>query len=320
MGGTHARAFAKLPDVQVAAVSSRGQAKAEKLAAELGARATTDDYSIIEDPSIDVISNTLPTHLHPEFTIAALNAGKHVLLEKPFALTAADCDSIIAAHDQSGKTLMLAHVVRFWPEYVAMIELIHSGKLGKPLSAVATRLSVPPGWADWFNDPSLSGGAVLDLSIHDMETLNWVMGKPTSIYARGHQAAPNLWNHIHAEVNYDGGAQAFVEGSELMPQGYPFTAGLRVLCERGVAEFRFRAGGASVEMGGGSQLVVYEAGESYTPPIPEGDGYERQIAYFVECVRSGKTPEHGTPEQGRLAVKMCNAARQSMETGNIIPL
>ena len=73
--------------------------------------------AIIDDPSIDAISNTLPTHLHAEYTVAALKAGKHVLLEKPFALTAAGCDGMIAAQKESGKVLLVAHVLRFWGEY-----------------------------------------------------------------------------------------------------------------------------------------------------------------------------------------------------------
>ncbi|MBL8580744.1 MAG: Gfo/Idh/MocA family oxidoreductase, partial [Rhizobiaceae bacterium] len=262
MGGTHARAFAKLPDVQVVAVSSRSQDKATKLAAEVGATATTDDLAIIDDPSIDAISNTLPTTLHRDLTVAALRAGKHVLLEKPFALNDEDCAAMMAAEVASGKHLMLAHVVRFWPEYEVLAKIVHSGKLGKPLAAIASRLSVLPGWADWFADPALSGGAVMDLMIHDFDALNWVMGKPKSIYARGQEAAPGLWNHVHCMIDY-GDAHGFAEGSEMMPKDYPFSCGLSVLCEGGKVEFGFKAGGVSVEMGGGSQLVVYEPGKSY---------------------------------------------------------
>src|SRR5918911_42516 len=120
MGGTHARAYAKVPGVEVVAVSSRHLDKAEKLAREVGARATIDDRTIVEDPTIDAISNTLPTHLHPQSTIAALNAGKHVLLEKPFALTAPECDGMIAAANASGRILMVAHVLRFWGGYVEL--------------------------------------------------------------------------------------------------------------------------------------------------------------------------------------------------------
>lgn len=319
MGGTHARAFAKLPDVQVVAVSSRGMEKAEKLAGEVGARATTDDMVVINDPSVEVVSITLPTHLHPQYTIAALEAGKHVLLEKPFALTAAECDSIMEAQRQSGKLLMIAHVLRFWPEYVALVDLVHSGAFGKPLSVVATRLSVPPGWADWFHDPTLSGGPVLDLMIHDLDALNWVLGEPQSIYARGQQAKPGLWTYIQTIVDY-GHTQGTIEADGMLPADYPFTCSLKVRCERASVEFVFRAGGVSVEMGGGSRLIVYESGRAYQPEVKAGDLFERQIAYFVECVYTQTPPKMGTPEQGRLAVKMANAARQSLETGVIVPL
>ncbi len=319
MGSTHARAFAKMPDVQVAVVSSRSLDKASRLAQEVGARATANDWEIVEDPSLDAVSITLPTHLHPQFAIAALKAGKHVLLEKPFGLTVADCDAIMDAHRASSGILMIAHVLRFWPEYVKLVEIVHSGALGRPLSAVASRLSAPPGWADWFKDPALSGGAVLDLVVHDFDALNWVFGSPKTVYARGHQAAPGLWNDVHAIVDY-GDAQGTIDGSEFLPAEYPFTCSLKIQCERGVGEFLFRAGGASIEQGGGSRLVIYEPGRAYVPEVEAGDAYERQIAYFVDCVRSRRAPSLGTPEQARLAVHLANAARRSLETGAVVPL
>ncbi|MFL5258710.1 MAG: Gfo/Idh/MocA family protein, partial [Hyphomicrobiales bacterium] len=303
----------------IAAVSSRRLEKAEKLASEVGGRATIDDRSIIEDPAIDVISNTLPTHLHPETTIAALEAGKHVLLEKPLALTTADCEGMIAKAEETGRTLMVAHVLRFWGEYVSLVEVVQSGRLGNPISAVATRLSQLPAWADWFRDPAWSGGAVLDLAVHDFDAANWLFGNPRSVYARGRELEPGLWNDIHALVDY-GSVNAVVEGSEFMPQGYPFTCGLKVLCEGGVVEFMFRAGGVSVEMGGGSSLMVHEASKAYSLAAKPGDPYENQIAYFVECVRNERTPALGTAEQARLAVATANAARRSLETGMVVPL
>src|SRR5215218_1855535 len=118
--------------------------KAENLPPEAGARPATDDMAIINDPSIDAISNTLPTHLHLQYTIAALQAGKHVLLEKPFGLNVVECDAMMAAGEKANKSLMIAQVLRFWPEYVALVDFVHSGAIGKPLSAVASRLSVPP--------------------------------------------------------------------------------------------------------------------------------------------------------------------------------
>jgi UDP-N-acetylglucosamine 3-dehydrogenase len=319
MGVTHAHAFAKLPDVHIVAVSSRTKEKAEKLAQEVGARATTDDMAIVNDPSIEVISNTLPTHLHPRFTIAALHAGKHVLLEKPFGLDVAACDAIIQAHQRSGKILMVAHVLRFWPEYVALIDFVHSGAIGKPLSAVASRLSVEPGWASWFLDPDLSGGAVLDLMVHDMDVLNWLFGQPRSVYARGHEAKPRLWNQVLTIVDY-GATHGSIEGCEMMPKDYPFTSTLKVLCEGGSVEYVFQAGGVRVDMGTDSLVMVREPGRAYRLETEGDDGYEKQIAYFVDCVKSNRPPAIGTPEQARLAVKLSNATRQSLETGSVVSL
>jgi predicted dehydrogenase len=317
MGKTHALAFAKLPDVQVVAVSSRSLDKAQKLAAEVGATATTEEMAILQDPTIDAISNTLPTHLHKQFTVAALQAGKHVLLEKPFALNVADCDAMIRAQKKSGKLLMIAHVLRFWPEYVALERFVQSGAIGKPISAVASRLSQRPDWADWFGNPDESGGAVLDLLIHDLDALNWLLGKPKTVYARGWETRRGSWDHILTLVDY-GKAQGLIEGSEFVPPGYPFTMSLQVLCERGRVEFLSRAGGVSVEMPGGVSLTVYEQDRAFPLASEEGDAYERQIAYFVECVRHNRQPELGTPQQARLAVAASNAARASLEKGKVI--
>jgi UDP-N-acetylglucosamine 3-dehydrogenase len=319
MGKTHARAFAKLPDVRVVAVSSRSLDKAQRLAAEVGAQPTTDDLAIIQDPTIDAISNTLPTHLHKQYTVAALQAGKHVLLEKPFALNVADCDIMIRAQKKSGKYLMIAHVLRFWPEYIALERFVQSGAIGKPISAVASRLSQRPDWADWFGNPDESGGAVLDLLIHDLDALNWIFGKPKTVYARGRETSRGSWDHILTIVDY-GKAQGLIEGSEFMPAGYPFTMSLQVLCERGRVEFMFRAGGVSVEMGGGATLTAYAEDRAFPLESVAGDAYERQAAYFVECVRQNRQPELGTPPQARVAVAASNAARESLEKGKVVPV
>lgn len=318
MGGTHARAYAKLPDVKVVAVSSRAEDKAAKLAAEVGAKAVTDDMVIINDPSIDAISITLPTYLHKSYTVAALQAGKHVLVEKPFGLTVAECDEMMRAQAQSGKFLMVAQVLRFWPQYVAIAKLLESGKLGAPLSAIATRLTQAPAWSSWFTEPDLSGGPVLDLQIHDIDALNWMLGQPKSVYARGYESKPGSWDHMLTIIDY-GSAQGSIENSEILPTGYPFTMSLKIYCQGGVVEFNFKAGGVSVEMGGGvDSLTVYEPGNSYVLAAPGGDAWETQVAYFVDCVRNNRAPALGTPAQARLAVAIANAARQSMESGQVV--
>lgn len=321
MGRTHARAFAKLPGVQVTTVSSRHLEKAEAVAYEVGASATTDDASIIADPRIDAVAITLPTHLHKEYAIAALRAGKPVLLEKPFAMTTAECNEIIAARDASGTPLMVGHTLRFWPEYVTLVNVVQRGELGRPLSAVAGRLGSAPDWSSWFADPALSGGAVLDLMIHDLDALNWLLGQPKTIYARGLEAGepakPGLWNHVQALINF-GDSMGSVEASHFYPKTRPFTMLLRVLCENGSAELNLVSG-----RNGEPRLMAYDAERAIALPIaPEnaGDPYEKMIAYFIEVVHGRRPLTLGTPEQARLAVACSNAVRLSLERGTTVAL
>lgn len=323
MGGTHARGYAKIDGVKIAAISSRSLANAKKLTDELGGRATTDDISILQDPEIDAVSIALPTYLHKPMLLAALHAGKHVLLEKPFALTVADCDEMIAVWQQSGKILMIGQTLRFWPEYVALVEFVQSGALGRPLSAVATRLSQRPAWSSWFTQPDKSGGPVLDLMIHDLDLLNWLFGEAKSVYARGQQGDAGSWNHMLTTVDYGSGS-GMIEASSLLPSGYPFSMSLAVLCESGRVEYQFKAGGVSVEEGSGlNSLMVYEPGRSYeleTKPAVNGDAWSAEVAYFVDCVRKQTQTEIGSPYQARTAVALANCARTSLDSGEIVAL
>ena len=322
MGATHARAYAHVPGVRVAGIASRSADKAAALAAEVGARAYADALALLDDPSIGAVSIALPTLLHREVAVAALEAGKHVLVEKPMGLTLADCDAMIEAAARYGRLLMVAHVLRFWPEYLAVAGLLRSGALGKPLSATAFRLMGQGGAASWFADPEVSGGAVLDLHIHDLDGFNWLFGRPLTVYSRGQRGQGGAWDHVLTTVDY-GEVQCVAEGSALRPHGYPFTMGLWVTGARGSVEFAFRAGGVQVDSrdAGESRITLFEP--DLVPrdiPSPGGDGYLNEITYFVECVRSGHAPLDGSVEQGRLAVAMALAARRSLETGEVARL
>lgn len=317
MGQTHARAFAKLPDVKIVGISSRTVQKAQALALEVNAEATTDDMALATDPRVDAVSNTLPTHLHKKFTVAALNAGKHVLLEKPFALTLAGCDAMMRAQKKSKRVLMVAHVLRFWAEYEALVELVQSGALGKPRSATAARLARRAREFTWFRDPKLSGGAVMDLMIHDFDMLNLLFGAPQTIFARGRKSKYGAWDHAQATIEYRS-ASAIVQGSVLMPETFPFTMKLNVQCENGAVEYTFRAGGATVYEQGEISLRVFTPEKTYTLDCSPHNAYEKQIAYFVDCVRQGKQPLHGTPAQARRAIALSLAARKALETKRIV--
>ena len=317
MGTTHGHAYTQIPGVQVAAVFDRNLDKAEQLAQEISSRVVKDFARILNDSSVDVIDITLPTPFHPDFAIRAFEAGKHVILEKPIALSLSDADAILEAAHRSGKFLMAAHVIRFWPEYMAMLEIIQSGRIGKPLIATAYRLSNMPQWADWFRDPQQFGGAVLDLQIHDLDFMNLLFGKPINVNAIGVQDETSGWNHVITQLEYPEG-RASVEASCIMPRDFPFTAGLRVLCEGGVLEYHFRGGGASFEQGQPiSYLLLHEPGQpSQSIHFPPGDGYLNELKYFIRCVEFNTPPDRITPSEARLAVETALLSRQALEEGN----
>jgi predicted dehydrogenase len=317
MGTTHARAYARQPGVRVSGVWSRDPAKAAALAAETGARACADLQALLDDPAIDAVSITLPTHLHPTWAIRALEAGKHVLVEKPMALSLSECDAMIRAQVRTGRVLMIAHVLRFWPEYMAVHDYVNSGTLGPPLSITAYRLlgrSAPSGW---YEDPAQSGGACRMNSHNAQATCNWFFGAPRTVYARGRRGPTGAWQHALTVLDY-GNVQGFAEGSAIRPEGYPLTMGMWVTCEGGTIEFAFRAGG--VQVTAGTRLVRDHA----YPETPRYSrtGRSRRRRLENEIANSWRASGRPQPINGtrRSAAGSGDALRRSLETGEVVRL
>jgi predicted dehydrogenase len=318
MGGTHARAYGTMPDVDIAAIYAHSGARAEPLAAELGSIWTDDLDRLLSDPSIDAIDVCLPTTEHRSAAEAAIAAGKHVMVEKPLALTLADADALVTAAGTTDRVVMVAHVLRFWPEYVELHRIVSSGDLGRPLSAVATRRQPFPAWSALFARSDLTGGAVVDMMIHDYDALNWLFGAPRSVVSQGHKnPRSGGWDQTQVLIDYGDGS-AVTDGGMTMPDSYPFSSSLQVLCERGAIEYHFRAGGRSVEMGAGTNdLFLYpQTGDPVRLDVPQADPYTAECAYFIECVRSGRPAERATPADARLALRVALAARRSLDSGH----
>jgi predicted dehydrogenase len=316
MASAHAGNYAAMGDrVRVKTVASKGEARAAKVAEKLGAAAGTDLQAVLADPEIDAVDICLPTPLHRELADAAFAAGKHVFLEKPIALSVEDADAIIRAAEASGRILMVGMVLRFWPEYVELQRRVSAGELGKPVAATTYRLSPPADWNDWMADPAQSGGTAVDLMIHDLDQLNWLLGTPRRVYAQ--EPAPG---HVVAVVEYDGAA-AHVEASMAMPKSYPFSSNIRVLCEGGVAEYGFSA--APAEDGGNIGAVTAARGlrlfptdgEPVTVPVESTDPWGPELDAFVRCVEAGDQPAEGTGEQAREALRVALAVNRSIASG-----
>jgi predicted dehydrogenase len=309
MARTHAASYAALGDrAQVRVVCALDGAEA--IAAELGAEVSDDWEAAVAAPGIDAVDVCLPTPLHRPVVMRALAAGRHVLLEKPIALTLEDADAIGAAASAAGRVLMVGHVLRYFPEVVEMRRLIESGELGRPLSATALRLSPPPDWNEWMQDPARSGGVLVDMMVHDFDILNALLGP-----ARRVQAAMSAGGrHVQMLVEHEAGSAA-VEGSHAMPASFPFTAGLRVLCENGVLDHRFIAGaGDEVADAMQSVLGIHPADGEARRFHEARDPWGAQIEHFLDCVETGSEPRDGSFAQARAALAVALAARRSAET------
>ena len=324
MGSTHARAFHALPEVEIAAIYAPSGQRATPLATEVGSVWTDDLDRLLADPQIDAIDICLPTPEHRAVTEAALDAGKHVLLEKPIALTMFDADALVARATSVGRVVMVAHVLRFWPEYVEIQRRVAAGELGRPRSGLATRRQPFPAWSALFARADLTGGAVIDMMIHDIDALNWVFGTPRAVTARGDRnPRSGGWDQVQLLIDYDG-ASAVVDGGMTMPDSYPFSSRLEVLGERGALEYHFRAGGRSVEMADGAglnDLTFYPESSDPVRLEPEQhDPYAAEIAYFVDCVSTGRPADRATPSDARLALRVALAARESLDGGGMVEL
>jgi len=319
MGSTHARALHAIPDVRIASICGQSAERAKPLAEELGTSWSTDLYAILMDPAIDAVDICLPGPQHREVTELALAQGKHILLEKPITLTLEDANALVALSEPSTQVVMIAHVLRFWPEYVALQADVASGRFGAPIQALAIRRQAFPAWSSLFGQADLTGGAVLDMMIHDYDVLNWILGTPRTVTARGtRNPKSGGYDQVQVLIDY-GHASAVVEGGMMMPESYPFSSTLEVLCQTGALEYHFQAGGRSVEMGVGRNEYrrFPNTGDPETVAVAQHDPYAAELEYWVDCIRHGLEPERATPADATMALRVAVAARASIEAGGL---
>ncbi len=313
MGSTHADAFGKLKGVELTAVCthnlrtlsgdlqfSGGNLKREAAARDFSnVRQCSDWGDIVRDPELDAIDICLPTDLHASVAIAAMRAGKHVLCEKPLALTAVDCDRMISEAEESHRVLMTAQVLRFWPAYMYLEGFVRSREYGAIMSATFIRRCGLPDWSRWLTDESRSGGAVLDLLIHDIDQALWLFGEPDRV------AAKTL-----GPVDTIAASLIYRDGPEVRIQGGWFAAGTPLSMT-----FQVRAERAEVELTSQGLYLSNQAGERKQMELDGADPYETELAYFAECCRENRRPERCMPEESANAVKLALLMKQSRNLG-----
>lgn len=317
MGGVHGRAYREMLNAQPVAVMDIRREVAEFVAKSLDAEAYTDFDRLLERKDIDVIDVCTPTPWHKEYVVRALRAGKHVITEKPMARTLEDCKEMIQEAEKAGVTFMVAHVLRFFPEFAKAKELIDAGAVGRPAVVRTTRGGrYPSAWSDWFGNFEWSGGVILDLIIHDFDWLRWTFGEAERVFAKGLVGRRiEHTDYALVTIRFKSGVIAHVEGTWLNPTG--FTVKFEVAGDRGLIEFSNKTSAPLVV----AQTKTDE--EKPGVPIPESptlkNPYFQELQHFIDCIETGTKPMI-TPEDGMRAVEIALAAIESANTGKPVSL
>jgi predicted dehydrogenase len=260
-----------------------------------------DVDTVLADRDIDAVDICLPTDLHAPIAIAALRAGKHVLCEKPMALTATDARCMLEEAERQGRTLMIAHVLRFFPQYAALREAVRGGHLGPVRGASFRRRCAAPGWGGWLLDAARSGGGVFDLLIHDVDMCLHLFGKPELVSATGYADAARGIDCLDARLSYASGLTATISGGWFHPEAFPFSMEFTVALDGGTVDWTAKGGG----------LMLYAAdGTGGEMQIRDSDAYAAEIGYFVECCR-GAAPELCPPRESADGVAVMRLLEES---------
>jgi predicted dehydrogenase len=267
---------------------------------------------VLADPEVDLVDLCVPTPLHSEQSIAALKAGKHVLCEKPLSLTSARARDIVRAAESASGFFMPAMCMRFWPGWSCLKEVVTAKTYGKVLAARFRRMSPPPSWSKaTYARASQTGGALFDMHIHDTDFVQFLFGRPASVFSAGVIRADDSIDHVVTQYHFPGGPAVYAEGSWLLTGG--FNMSYTVLCERATLDFDSARGAEA--------LLVTEQGKPQRVVKTDGsDGYTGEIRYLLEAIQSGKAPKVVTARDGLNAVQICEAEAKSVRTGRVVSL
>ncbi|GIW81307.1 MAG: oxidoreductase [Gemmatales bacterium] len=329
MGMIHYLAAQKLSGAKVVAICSRDPKKLDGdwrgIRGNFGPPGTMMDLGeikkyrdindLLADPDIDLIDVCNPTHKHPETALAALKAGKHVLVEKSIALDPKDADAMLEAADKAGRLLMVAHVLPFFPEFAHAAELIRSGQYGKLVAAHFIRVISKPDWSAEIADVSKTGGPAVDLHIHDTHFIGLVCGVPQKVFASGimeNGAVQYLTTHYL--YGKDGPCVTCSSGA-VAQKGREFIHGYEIYLEKATLAYDSSH----------KPLTVYTSDGKAEQPKIEGSGdptaaFTLELQAAVDSIAKGKAHDYLSGKLARDALVMCHKECQSVQTGSTVEI
>ncbi|QDU33078.1 Glucose--fructose oxidoreductase precursor [Poriferisphaera corsica] len=325
MGLTHIEAWSKNPQATITAIADQD---AKRLSGEDVAAANldglaetnfdyntvkkyTDAFELIADPDIDIVDICLPTHLHLMFTKAAVEAGKHVLVEKPLARNFTDAQAIVEIAKSTNKIVMPAQCMRFWPGWDWLKQVIDNKTYGNVLSANFKRMGSHPKGA-FYENGDLNGGGLLDIHIHDTDFIQFLFGMPSAVSSTGYSFHTNKTDHVVTQYFYDQVPLVTAEGGWWTVDDTPFVMTYTVTFEKAVAIF---------DIAQGSHVTLKQPNQDAVQLSMTGEmGYQSEINYFVDCVKNNQQPTIVTPQEAANTIKISEAEQGSVEQGKKVYL
>jgi predicted dehydrogenase len=274
---------------------------------------------LLKSGKVDALVIGTPNFLHAAQAIAALKAGVHVLVEKPMAINARAAERMIAASEQSGARLMVAHCWRFDEDVLWLKK--QTKKLGKIIRTKGYGVHSNWGPAGWFTQKQLAGGGALaDMGIHALDTARFLLGdpKPVSVYARlgTHYKPFDVDDTGLLIVEWENGALSYIESGWWQPHMDGPEAATQLYGTRGFGQlFPTQLEIPNVKA---QKVDLVQSGFEFPRPehCPQSM-YDAQMAYFIQCIRKKKTPVPGALE-GLTNMKVVDAAYKSSRTGKVV--
>ncbi|MEM7167343.1 MAG: Gfo/Idh/MocA family oxidoreductase [Planctomycetota bacterium] len=325
MGTTHFRAYRSAAAAgyacEVVAVCDRRDARrngsiegagnigndgAERLFEPGEIRGYSKPEELFAAADVDLVSVCTYTDSHVDLACAALESGKHVLVEKPVALQLDGVRKLQAVAASSSGRCMPAMCMRFWPGWTWLRDRVDDASLGPVRRAIFRRVGSPPAWAsEFYSDSRRSGSGLFDLHIHDVDFLYSCFGAPQAVKSEGTQS------HVTTHYQYDNGPEVIAEGGWLEP-------GTEFCME---CEFQFEAGTARFQLGSDIPLtleqdgVVREIGASDDPRADYETGYDGEVRRIVRCALDPSLPLPVTLDDAAAVTTLLGMERASMESG-----
>lgn len=304
ISGCHVPAWDKMEDVDLVAICD---IRPEKMERYPGHKCYTDFDKMLEENEFDIIDICLPTFLHCEYALKAMNNGINVLSEKPISLHNEDVDKLYDAAEKNGVKYMVAQALRFWTEYEVFKQIYDSKKYGKLISGSMWRLGGYPSgsWDNWYNDKERSGLIPFDLHIHDLDFLVYAFGNPNDFSCMRKE----LPDQDYMSVVYDYDDFFVTVEASWYKAKYDFYMGFRFQFEEAVVAFE-RDGLTIYDCEGNKTKPCAQGAENESDfDLPASDAYATEIRYFADCVKNNKPVEKVTKESLRTVLEILNKVK-----------